>query len=149
MVTILADNVMEQLHCYINTSNKAVFLVLNLVVEQDTMRHYVHCHINPYFSHVGRMGIPLALAILTIQIYRHNIKKEKNNSLVRFFITAALSEVSQHTINRHFGIMEKEDGGVINHWFLRSMENTEQYGEVCKLEEDPSLISVTTYQGKL
>ena len=38
--------------------------------------------------------------------------------------------------------VQKEDGGVINHWFLRSMENTEQYGEVCKLEEGPSLISV-------
>ena len=80
----------------------------------------------------------LALALLTIQIYRHNVKKEAS-SLQRY-IAAALSGVCHN--NRQFGIVEKENGGVINTWFLRNSKNAEQVGGECELEENPAMISV-------
>ncbi len=139
---ILTDNVMEQLQSLCKHIRQGCLSG----IEPSGGTGYneaLHRHINPYFSHAGRMGMSLALAILTIQIYRHNIKKGKqsHNSLERC-ITAVLGGVNQHTINRQFGIVEKEDGGVISNWFLRITDNTEQDGGECDLEEGPSLISV-------
>ena len=35
----------------------------------------LHRYTNPHFNHAGRMGLPLAYALLTI-LYRHNCKKD-------------------------------------------------------------------------
>ena len=42
----------------------------------------LHRRINPHFNHAGRMGLPLAYALLTILLYRHNCKKESSLSQI-------------------------------------------------------------------
>ena len=37
----------------------------------------LHRHINPSFTNKCRIGLPLALALLTILLYRHNINIEE------------------------------------------------------------------------
>lgn len=44
----------------------------------------LHRYINPHFSHVRKIGLPLAYALLTILLYKHNCKKASTvNSLAR------------------------------------------------------------------
>lgn len=62
----------------------------------------LHRHINPHFNHAGRMGLPLAYALLTILLYRHNSKKE--NSLAEV-IGAKLKANSTKSALVPFGII--------------------------------------------
>ena len=44
----------------------------------------LHCHINPHFANKSRIGLPLAIALLTVLLYQHNCRIEEkitNNHL--------------------------------------------------------------------
>lgn len=55
----------------------------------------LHRYINPHFNHAGRMGLPLAYALLTILLYRHNCKKESSSTLAQ-----SLQQSSELTIQK-------------------------------------------------
>jgi len=50
----------------------------------------LHRHINPHFNHAGRMGLPLAYALLTILLYIHNCKKESPRDVLGELIAVKL-----------------------------------------------------------
>lgn len=62
----------------------------------------LHRHINPHFNHAGRMGLPLAYALLTILLYRHNSKKDNSTSKV---IAAKLTANTIESTSVPFGIV--------------------------------------------
>ena len=64
----------------------------------------LHCYVNPYFSRY-RLGIPLALAILTRLLHRHN----QNYSNVAYVFSARASYGKDfspsYSLVSHFGII--------------------------------------------
>ena len=66
----------------------------------------LHRYINPHFSHAGRMGLPLAYALLTILLYRHNCKKDVSYSQSLAEVLAEKLRVKhQKSVPNHFGII--------------------------------------------
>ena len=57
----------------------------------------LHRYINPHFNHAGRMGIPLAYALLTILFYRYNCKRSStNDSFLNIIEAKQLNFVFSH-----------------------------------------------------
>ena len=64
----------------------------------------LHQYINPHFNHAGRMGLPLAYALLTILLYRHNCKKDTLYSQSLAEVLAEKLRVKQKKcVPTHFG----------------------------------------------
>lgn len=85
----------------------------------------LHRHVNPHFSHSDRMGLSLAYSLLTLLLYKHNMKKELESSLARLIglkLGAATSSTSTQ-----FGIVGKSD---------------EHGGDELPTDEGPSPISI-------
>lgn len=80
----------------------------------------LHRHVNPNFSHAGRMGISLAYALLSILFYRCNMKKEKTSeNLLTRLLTSKIGTASDCiTVTPEFGIVGKDDGGMLNNNWL-------------------------------
>ena len=91
----------------------------------------LHRHINPHFNHAGRMGLPLAYALLTILLYRHNSRKA--NSLAQV-IGAKLKANSTENALVPFGIIGKD------YWMKNISEEND--GSELATDEGHSMISV-------
>jgi len=67
----------------------------------------LHRCINPHFKHAGRIGLPLAFALLSILFYKYIVKNSSSNEVT--FIAANTSVVTQSTptSNSPFGIIGK------------------------------------------
>jgi len=76
----------------------------------------LHRHINSHFNHAGRMGLPLAYALLTILLYIHNCKKESPRDVLGLLIAAKLRVSNTESTVVPFGIVgngmkeESEEG---------------------------------------
>ena len=70
----------------------------------------LHRHINPHFSHAGRMGLHFAYALLTILFYSHNCKKSSSHKSLTQLIASKFVHTdlvkSTHTATP-FGIVGK------------------------------------------
>ena len=72
----------------------------------------LHKNINPFFSRC-RMGIPLALALLSILFYHHNLKVSKCDGSVLSILSAKakyqIPKLQTTTVPEEFGIVSKKD----------------------------------------
>ena len=68
----------------------------------------LHRCINPHFKHAGRMGLPLAFALLSILFYKYNVKKSSSNEASFIAPNASVITQSTSTNNSPFGIIQKE-----------------------------------------
>lgn len=86
---ILTDKVMVQLQSLCVHAQKGC--LSDIEASGGTGRNEaLHRHVNPHFSHAGRIGIPLAYALLSVLLYTHNLKKVKPNySLTRLIALCA------------------------------------------------------------
>ena len=94
----------------------------------------LHRHINPHFNHAGRMGLPLAYALLTIILYRYNCKKTSSANTLMQAVAVKLGARNTDSTIPTFGIMGNglnKDNSV--------EENVE--GEMAT-DEGPSIISI-------
>lgn len=98
----------------------------------------LHRHINPHFNHAGRMGLPLALALLTTLLYKPNSKKLASSSITQ--LIAAKLGIDCYVPQVPFGIVGKDDGGLSNNSWLRNSSISENE---LMTDEGLSLISVT------
>ena len=57
----------------------------------------LHRHINPHFSHAGRIGLPLAYALLTVILFVHNCKKEACELSLTKICTANMCKANEET----------------------------------------------------
>ena len=89
----------------------------NILVQAGTNRNEnLHRFINPYFRRC-RMGIPLALALLTILFHHHN-KKYTN---MQYILSAKANYVTKDTATDqdvYFGIIEKTDLPSLDNWIF-------------------------------
>ena len=106
----------------------------DIVVSGGTGRNEaLHRHVNPHFSHSGRMGITLAYALLSILLYTYNAKKEKNpeNSLTGL-IAAKLEAAQKCSTSAEFGIVGKQKA-------LVSEDCVSEQGELMTAESIPTI----------
>ena len=70
----------------------------------------LHRSINPHFKHAGRIGLPLAFALLSILFYTYNLKKSPSNeeSITTATATASVGTQSMSSNSSPFGIIQKE-----------------------------------------
>lgn len=104
----------------------------------------LHRHVNPNFSHAGRMGITLAYALLSILFYRHNMKKEKQetgNVILTRLITRMVGTACDSITSTEFGIVGKSNDGRLGNWLTGDC-STEYRGCELTSDEDPAMISV-------
>ena len=75
----------------------------------------LHRYINPHFTHAGRNGLPLAYAILTILLYKHNSKKlpKVSKSLSAILATKCRS---RQMVSASFGVVGRDSYGRRDHW---------------------------------
>ena len=66
----------------------------------------LHRFINPHFLHAGRIGLPLAYALLTILFYVYNYKKQSKNTLLDT-VSLKLGLYTSDTPPK-FGVMPKD-----------------------------------------
>ena len=64
-------------------------------IEPANYNEALHRHINPNFNHAGRMGLPLAYALLTILLYIHNCEKESSRDVLGQLIAAKLKVIQR------------------------------------------------------
>ena len=72
----------------------------------------LHRHINPHFSHAGRMGLQLVYALLTLLLYSHNCKKANILNSLPQLIASKTSKKHVHSCmpqspSTSFGIVSK------------------------------------------
>ena len=73
----------------------------------------LHRHINPNFANKSRIGLPLALALLTVLLFRHNVRiEDKITGKPSYPINAMHTPEEQNTQskklpNKIFGITQK------------------------------------------
>ena len=145
-IKILTDKVMEQIS------------LLKTHIMQGCLSHVepgggtnyneaLHCYINPYFNHAGRIGIPLAFAFLSILFYKYNCKKMPAIS-ISASITA--KEKVDTTASVTFGIILKDNGGLKDKCLVRNNTvnlsnkefNQEELYSACDATEDEFSIPV-------
>jgi hypothetical protein len=71
--------IIEKVHKQINALRSHIERGCLSAIEPGGGTNYneaLHRHINPHFSHAGRIGLPLAYALLTVLLFVHNNKKE-------------------------------------------------------------------------
>jgi len=68
----------------------------------------LHCTINPHFKHVGRIGLPLAFALLSILFYNYNIRRMPKDDIMSKDITC-LASSNLSVLSSRFGIIQKEE----------------------------------------
>lgn len=91
----------------------------------------LHRLINPYFKR-SRMGIPLALALLTILFHRHNQKKTD----ITYILPARASQREEVTANKqdiYFGIMNKSDLPSAESWIFTKKLDWSRYGQIIEM----------------
>ena len=60
----------------------------------------LHCHINPYFANKSRIGLPLALALLTILFHQHNCRVEEKQSALPISLWHCSSNPSECRVTK-------------------------------------------------
>ena len=71
----------------------------------------LHRHINPHFSNRSRIGLPIALALLTILLYRHNLsvlERMNDRQLPNIQLWGYQNATSSSSSAPAFGIQEKD-----------------------------------------
>ena len=78
----------------------------------------LHRHINPHFRNRSRIGLPFALALLSILFYKHNCRVQERKKPIRSTkLKQFLSPLPQTTPS--FGVIRKVDSGVSDlSWIL-------------------------------
>ena len=83
----------------------------------------LHKNINPFFSRC-RMGIPLALALLSILFHHHNLKVSKCDGSVLSILSAKakyqIPKLQTTTVPEKFGIVSKKDITENDSWIFAS-----------------------------
>ena len=82
----------------------------------------LHRTLNPFFSRC-RMGIPLALALLTALFHRHN-QKLSNTDTCYSILSARTQVVSKPCQCESFGVVEKKGGPDNEHWIFGVKTNS-------------------------
>jgi hypothetical protein len=73
---IVNDNVLKEIECLKVHINKGC--LSNIPPGAGTNRNErLHRHVRPHFSHT-RLGLPLALALMTVLLYQHNSRLIEN-----------------------------------------------------------------------
>ena len=76
----------------------------------------LHRTINPHFKHAGRIGLPLAFALLSILFYNYNCKKMPKNSTTATSrsVAVGLESIPQPLHGATFGIMRKDKINIVS-----------------------------------
>ena len=107
----------------------------------------LHKNINPFFSHC-RIGIPLALALLSILFHHHNLKASREDVLPVLLTAKAKYQTPHATEPENFGIVSKKSITENDSWIFESQimipaqVNFEHTLELDSLEEVANVCSV-------
>ncbi len=139
---ILTDQVLKQissLKCHIQQG-----CLSNIGIGCGTNRNEnLHRSINPFFSRC-RMGIPLAMALLTILFHKHNLKMSNGQAI---FSARAQCKRSSDESTTYFGIMKKTMDINIDNWIFGShLKNMPSISidDVAEFDIDPDLEEIVT-----
>ena len=96
----------------------------NLLPGMGTNRNEnLHRHINPHFSNRSRIGLPIALALLTILLYRHNLSiLEKMNGGVFIHFQKWGHECDTLNSSPMFGVQKKDACAHNMSWLFSSID---------------------------
>ena len=97
----------------------------------------LHRYINPHFSHAGRIGLPLAYAILTILLYKHNCKKLPKASKSLSATLATKCKPAQ-MVSGSFGIVGRDGYGPRDQWMRIKIDDL-----ITKGDDSESLLYFT------
>ncbi len=109
----------------------------------------LHRSINPFFSRC-RMGIPLAVALLTVLFHQHNQKLMPSTVASPIISARALYRNTSIVPNVRFGVMSKTETPNVDSWIFGSHipQSMPQLppGEVVDFAIDPELGDIVTFE---
>lgn len=84
----------------------------------------LHRVLNSHFSRLSKIGLPLALALLTTILYQHNCKISEKVTGIKSGPVSLLGSAHQPT-DEHFGVIPKESASHdIVHWLASPVDTT-------------------------